>query len=34
MDIVRNDDGTLVVPVSPERHHEVEELPDGPSVGR
>jgi hypothetical protein len=24
MDIVRNEDGTLVVPVQPERHHEAE----------
>jgi hypothetical protein len=34
MDIVRNADGTLVVPVTPERHHQVEETPgeakDGP----
>jgi hypothetical protein len=27
MDIVRNADGTLVVPVAPERHHQAEETP-------
>jgi hypothetical protein len=28
MDIVRNDDGTLIVPVQPERHHETDENAD------
>jgi hypothetical protein len=27
MDIVRNADGTLIVPVAPERHHQAEETP-------
>jgi len=31
MEIVRNDDGTLVVPVQPERHHDTEE--DGEGAG-
>lgn len=30
MDIVRNDDGTLVVPVKPERQHETDEDAAGP----
>jgi hypothetical protein len=29
MDIVRNDDGTLVVPVQAERHHASDDDPDG-----
>ena len=33
MDIVRNADGTLVVPVPPQRHHESDDDPDGPSAG-
>ena len=33
MDIVRNADGTLVVPVRPERQHDAEEAADGPAVG-
>ncbi|MFN2608773.1 MAG: hypothetical protein ABR511_12930 [Acidimicrobiales bacterium] len=32
MDIVRNADGTLVVPVTPERHHEGDENADTSSV--
>jgi hypothetical protein len=33
MDIVRNADGTLVVPVKPERHHEGDDSGDTSSVG-
>lgn len=33
MDIVRNADGTLVVPVKPERQHADDERTDAPSVG-
>ena len=33
MDIVRNADGTLVVPVKPERQHDAEEGADTPAVG-
>jgi hypothetical protein len=33
MDIVRNADGTLVVPVRPERHRESDDGAGGPSVG-
>ena len=33
MDIVRNADGTLVVPVRPERQHDTEEGADTPVVG-
>jgi hypothetical protein len=33
MDIVRNADGTLVVPVRPERQHETEEGADTPAAG-
>jgi hypothetical protein len=33
MDIVRNDDGTLVVPVKQERRHETDDDADAPSVG-
>ncbi len=29
MEIIRNDDGTLVVPVQPERHHDSDDDPDG-----
>jgi hypothetical protein len=32
MDIVRNADGTLVVPVEPDRHHDTEENPDTSSA--
>jgi hypothetical protein len=32
MDIVRNADGTLVVPVEPARHHETDDLADASSV--
>ena len=32
MDIVRNPDGTLVVPVRPERHHDEDESADTPSA--
>ena len=33
MDIVRNPDGTLVVPVKPVRQHETDEVSDTPPVG-
>ena len=33
MDIIRNPDGTLVVPVKAPRQHEVDESADTPSVG-
>ena len=33
MDIVRNPDGTLVVPVKAPRQHDVDESADSPSVG-
>jgi hypothetical protein len=33
MDIVRNADGTLVVPVRPERRHDTEEGADTPALG-
>ena len=33
MDIVRNADGTLVVPVPPQRHHDTDDDADGPSAG-
>lgn len=33
MDIVRNADGTLVVPVTPERHHETDDTSANPSGG-
>jgi hypothetical protein len=33
MDIVRNADGTLVVPVKPERQHDTEESADATSAG-
>ena len=33
MDIVRNADGTLVVPVRPDRRHDAEEDADTPAVG-
>src|SRR5688572_16144790 len=33
MDIVRNADGTLVVPVPPQRHHETDGGADSPSTG-
>jgi hypothetical protein len=33
MDIVRNPDGTLVVPVPPQRHHETDDDAGGPSAG-
>jgi hypothetical protein len=33
MDIVRNPDGTLVVPVPQERHHEPEDTADAPAAG-
>ncbi len=33
MDIVRNADGTLVVPVKPERHHDGDDSADTSSVG-
>jgi hypothetical protein len=29
MEIIRNDDGTLVVPVQPERRHDSDDEPDG-----
>lgn len=33
MEIVRNDDGTLVVPVQPERQHDTDDHGDGESTG-
>ena len=33
MDIVRNADGTLVVPIPPERHHETDDDTDTPPLG-
>jgi hypothetical protein len=33
MDIVRNDDGTLIVPVQPERQHQSEDGTDASSAG-
>ncbi len=33
MEIVRNDDGTLVVPVTPERQHETDAGDDTPAAG-
>jgi hypothetical protein len=33
MDIVRNPDGTLIVPIPPERHHDTEDGADTPPVG-
>jgi hypothetical protein len=32
MDITRNADGTLVVPVQQERHHQADESPDSPAA--